>query len=105
MTKDIRETGFGSDSIEVRMRDRIRATIEALVNEELDQALGAAKSERVGGRLGYRHGTRDRTLTTSLGPTTLSMPRARIEGDAGEEREWRSEVVPRYQRRTARVDE
>ena len=80
MAKDIRETGFGSDSIEVRMRDRIRATIEALVNEELDQALGAAKSERVGARLGYRHGTRDRTLTTSLGPTTLSMPRARIEG-------------------------
>jgi len=104
MAKDIRET-FGSDSIETRMRDRIRTMIEALVNEELDEALGAAKSERVENRLGYRHGTRERTLTTSLGPTKLSMPRARVEGDAGEEREWRSEVVPRYQRRTARVDE
>jgi putative transposase len=104
MAKDIRET-FGPDSIEVRMRDRIRTMIEALVNEELDEALGAVKSERAEDRLGYRHGKRARTLTTSLGPTKLSMPRARVEGEGGEEREWRSEVVPRYQRRTARVDE
>jgi transposase-like protein len=104
MAKDIRRT-FGSDSIEVVIRERIRATIESLVNEELDMALGASRSERAEERRGYRHGTRERTLTTSLGPTTLSMPRARIEGDAGEKREWQSEVIPRYQRRTARVDE
>jgi putative transposase len=103
MAKDIRQT-FDSDSIEVMMRDRIRSTIETLVNEELDLALGASKSERAEERRGYRHGKRERTLTTSLGPTTLSMPRARIEGDAGEEREWRTEIIPRYQRRTARVD-
>jgi putative transposase len=74
---------FGGDSLEQTMRLRIRDTIEALVQEELEAALGAAKSARVGEqRQGYRHGTRERTLT-----------------------EWRSETVRRYERRTTRVDE
>jgi len=34
-------------------------------------------------RQGYRHGTRERTLTTSLGPTTFAMPRARVRTAAG----------------------
>ena len=70
---------FGPDSIEVAMRRRIRETIEAMVKEELEAALGAGKSARVGDDAqGYRHGTRERTLTTSLGPTTIAMPRARV---------------------------
>jgi putative transposase len=105
MTKDIRESGGGADSIEVRMRERIRETIEVLVEEELVEALGAGRSVRTEERQGYRHGSRERTLTTSLGPTSFSMPRARVKDEAGQAREWRSAVVPRYQRRTARVDE
>ena len=67
------------DPLETLMRERIRATIEALVEEELATGLGAARSARVGApRQGYRHGTRPRTLTTSLGPTTMAMPRARL---------------------------
>ncbi len=97
---------FGRDSIEMIMRERIRETIEELVEEELDAALGAAKSERVGTkRTGYRHGTRERTLTTSLGPTSFAMPRARVLDRDGQRREWRSQVVRRYERRTERVDE
>lgn len=96
---------FGPDTIEAMMRVRIRDTIEQLVAEELDVALGAARSARVGEeRQGYRHGTRSRTLTTSLGPTTFTLPRARLHGPAETTREWASTVVPRYQRRTARVD-
>jgi transposase-like protein len=97
---------FGPDSIEMGMRTRIRETIEQLVNEELEAALGARKSVRVGdSRQGYRHGTRARTLTTSLGPTTIAMPRARIQQADGSRTEWRSATVRRYQRRTTRVDE
>jgi putative transposase len=97
---------FGRDSIEKAMRERIRDTIEALVEEELEIALGAARSERVGARrVGYRHGTRARTVSTSLGPTTFSMPRARMRGADGERREWRSRMIGRYERRTERVDE
>jgi transposase-like protein len=87
------------------MRERIRETIEVLVEEELQDALGAGRSARTEERRGYRHGSRVRTLTTSLGPTRFSMPRARIKDNDGQEEEWRSTVVPRYQRRTARVDE
>jgi transposase-like protein len=88
------------------MRERIRATIETIVDEELEAALGAARSQRVGPvRAGYRHGKRTRTLSTSLGATTIAMPRARIEGDDGGRREWHSQIIPRYQRRTERVDE
>jgi transposase-like protein len=102
--KEIRP--FGRDSIEQAMRQRIRDTIEALVQEELDAALGASKSARVGEqRQGYRHGTRDRTLTTSLGPARFAMPRARIQQADGRRTEWRSETVRRYERRTTRVDE
>jgi hypothetical protein len=82
---------FGPDSIEMAVRTRIRETIEAFVEEELDTALGARKSVRVGdSRHGYRHGTRERTLTTSVGPTTFAMPRARIEQADGSRTEWRS---------------
>jgi putative transposase len=97
---------LGPDSIEARMRTRVRETIEAIVEEELEAALGAEKSARVGTtRQGYRHGTRERTLTTSLGPTTFAMPRARLVTGEGSTTEWRSTTVARYQRRTARVDE
>ena len=75
------EQAFGPDTIERVIRDRVRATIETIVREELDAALGAARSARIGAqRCGYRHGTRPRTLTTSLGPTTIAMPRARVRG-------------------------
>lgn len=88
------------------MRERIRETIERLVEEELAAALGAVKSERVGEqRTGYRHGMRPRTLSTSLGPTTFTLPRARVHELDGATREWRSTVIPRYGRRTQRVDE
>ena len=66
---------FGPDTIETLMRARVRTTIEAIVQEELDAALGAEKSARVGEtRQGYRHGSRERTLTTSLGPATTRCP-------------------------------
>ena len=97
---------FGPDSIEMAMRGRVREMLEAIVDEELEAALGARKSARVGDtRQGYRHGRRDRTLTTSLGPATMAMPRARVRDADGTTTEWRSETMRRYQRRTRRVDE
>ena len=93
------------DTIELRMRERIRATIEEIVEEELAAALGAGRSSRVEERRGYRHGTRERTLTTTLGPATFEMPRARVAAADGVRTEWRSETIRRYERRTARLDE
>jgi transposase-like protein len=79
--------------------------IEAIVEEELESVLGAGRSQRVGAaRTGYRHGARERQLTTSLGKTTIRPPRARLKGADGEESEWHSRIIGRYQRRTERVD-
>jgi putative transposase len=106
METDSRSGWQEKGALEELMRARIRATIEAIVDEELAAALGASRSARVGAiRTGYRHGQRARTLTTSLGATTITMPRARIEADDGRDHEWQSRIIPRYQRRTERVDE
>lgn len=113
MAKDSRNgvdgegAGVGAaTSLEAMIRLRARGLIDAIVEEELNAALGAGLSARVGdGRQGYRHGTRLRTLTTSLGPTTFAMPRARVTTATGATTEWRSALVPRYQRRSERVDE
>ncbi len=112
MAKDSRNGSSGeapgveeATSLEMIIRHRARGLIEAIVEEELAAALGAALSARVGhARQGYRHGTRERTVTTSLGPTTFAMPRARVRTSDGHTAEWRSELVPRYQRRSAQVD-
>ena len=106
METDSRSGCPGKGALEELLRERIRAMIEAIVDEELTAALGAVRSARVGaGRTGYRHGKRARTLTTSLGATTITMPRARIEADDERDHEWQSRIIPRYQRRTERVDE
>jgi putative transposase len=106
MESDSRSRGQGEGRLEELIRERIRAIIETMVDEELEAALGAARSQRVGSvRAGYRHGKRERTLSTSLGATTIALPRARIEDQDGRRREWRSRIIPRYQRRTERVDE
>lgn len=98
--------GFDADSIERTIRERVRTTIEVIVEEELEAALRAAPSQRVGCvRQGYRHGQRERRLTTSVGPTTIAMPRARITGSDEKSSEWHSRTVRRYERRTPRVDE
>lgn len=106
--QDVREEelAFGADTIEQAMRERVRETIEMIVEQELEATLGAGRSQRVGeARVGYRHGKRPRQLSTSLGRTEIAMPRARIEGSDGTSQEWRSATIRRYERRTSRVDE
>ena len=104
------ETWF--DPIEIAIRDHIRGFIEALIDEELDQALGRpryqrprqAHSSEPAARVGYRHGRRQRQLLGSFGPVTISAPRARLNNDDGTSQEWRSEVLPRYARMTKQVE-
>jgi len=97
---------FDRDTIERTIRERVRDIIEQVVEAELDAALGAKPSQRVGDeRKGYRHGYRERTLSTSTGPTTFAMPRARLRDRGGDGHEWQSQTVARYERRSRRVDE
>jgi transposase-like protein len=84
----------------------VRRAIEEAVEEELEATLGR-RYERIeaGERAGYRNGTRTRTLTGATGPVDLTLPRARLHGEDGGPREWRSALVPRYQRRLREVNE
>jgi putative transposase len=86
------------------LRARVREAIEAIIEEELTAAIGCRASERSGDRAGYRHGAQVRELITEHGPTPLNIPRGRLFTEDGTTREWRSSLLPRYQRRTARVD-
>jgi putative transposase len=95
----------GSDPIEDRLRETVRATIEALFDEELAAFLGRLRYDRDGGaRKGYRHGRRDRQIVGTFGAEVVSVPRARIEGEDGRTTEWRSKALPRYQRLTKRAE-
>lgn len=93
------EEGF--DPIEDRLRTNIRGTIEAVFDEELNGFLGRLRYGRTAGAVkGYRHGNRDRQIIGTFGTETISVPRARVEDEAGHVSEWRSKALPRYQRLT-----
>ena len=91
----------GYDPIEDRLRHNIRATIEALFEEELAAFIGRCRYGRGGTtKKGYRNGHRDRQLVGTFGTETVSVPRARVENEEGKITEWRSKALPRYQRLT-----
>ena len=77
-----------------------------MLEEEVDQALGCRSYERAEDRRGYRNGAETRRVTTSVGTRELRVPRARVrDEETGETTEFRSELLPRYARRTREVDE
>lgn len=97
------EAGF--DPIEDRLRANVRATIEAMFEEELEAFIGRCRYGRGDGvQKGYRHGHRERQLTGTFGTETVRVPRARIEDEAGKVTEWRSEALPRYRRLTKKAE-
>lgn len=87
------------------IRLRVREAIELVLAEELEAALGASRYQRGSQRSGYRNGSQTRQLLTEHGPTALRMPRGRLFAADGSCREWHSQVIDRYQRRTRKVEE
>ena len=76
-----------------------------MFEEELAAFLGRIRYGRGGERAkGYRHGHRERQLVGTFGTETVSVPRARIEGEDGRTTEWRSKALPRYQRLTKKAE-
>ena len=100
-----REISFGPDPLSAALRGEMRMLVERLIREELVAALGAEPYERTPERRGYQHSPRERTITTGLGPVTLTVPRGRLfTAPAGGSEEWQSQLLPRYARRTREVD-
>ena len=92
-------------NIQDLLRRRVLEAVQTVLEEELSEALGTGRYERSEARQGYRNGHDTRRITTQAGTQELEVPRGRIvEGD-NRSREFRSEILPRYQRRTREVDE
>ena len=97
--------GDWSDPIEDGIRGRVRAFIEAILEEELEAALGRARYERTDeGPRGWRNGHRGRQVIGTFGPETVRVPRARLVREDGGTAEWRSKGLRRYQRLTKRAE-
>jgi putative transposase len=100
------------DPIEDGVRERVRGFIETMLEEELDGALSrprygrrkAPGNEDAAPLVGGRHGHRKRMLTGTFGKTEIAVPRARVMGEDGKTREWKSQSLPAYQRRTKAAD-
>jgi putative transposase len=77
----------GPDGIRLLVEKALQEVLEA----EMDEVLGAQKSERTESRLGYRAGYYTRTLVTRVGKLVLRVPQDR-------QGRFRTEVFERYQR-------
>jgi transposase-like protein len=73
------------------LRPLIQEVIQQVLEAEMEEVVGAGKSERTAKRQGYRSGYYGRTLVTRVGKLELRVPQDR-------EGRFRTEVFERYQR-------
>jgi putative transposase len=73
------------------LRTMVHAAVQEALEAEMTEALGAEKSERHSGRLGYRSGYYGRTLITRVGKLELRVPQDR-------DGRFSTELFERYQR-------
>jgi transposase-like protein len=103
------------DPIETAVRDRVREFLQAMIEAELDEALGRSRyvrraklpsdgSEEAPAITGHRHGHRSRSLLGTFGKVEFAVPRARLNAADGGTTEWKSQVLRAYQRRTLAAD-
>jgi putative transposase len=103
------------DPIEANLRDRAREFLQAMLEAELEVALGRSRyarrrmrasgdSEETANVTGHRHGHRPRTLLGTFGQLKFEVPRARLDTSEGKTTEWKSHTLGAYQRRTLAAD-
>ena len=73
------------------LREIVQDLLQEILEGEMTEALGAAKSERSDGRIGYRSGHYNRTLITRVGKLELRVPQDR-------DGRFSTELFERYQR-------
>jgi putative transposase len=73
------------------LRPLIREVIQQVLEAEMEEVVGAERSERTPNRQGYRAGYYGRTLVTRVGKLELRVPQDR-------QGRFRTEVFERYQR-------
>src|SRR5262252_697753 len=73
------------------LKPLVRTVLQEVLEAEMTEAVGAAKSERVEGRLGYRSGHYTRSLVTRIGKIELRVPQDR-------QGRFSTELFERYKR-------
>lgn len=86
------------DKLRELVRKTIKETINAMLNEEADQLVGAGPYERTDERAAYRAGHYERGFTTTSGQVALRMPK--LKG-----LRFATAVVERCKRRETSVEE
>ena len=93
---------FDEAAMRGELKELVRRTVEdtlnALLEEEADDLIGADRYERTAGREAYRAGHYERGLTTTSGQVTLRMPK--LKG-----MRFATAIIERYKRREASVEE
>ena len=93
---------FDEEAVKSELRELVRKTIEetinAMLDEEADQLVGAGPYERTDERAAYRAGHYERGFTTTSGQVTLKMPK--LKG-----MRFATAVIERYKRRETSVEE
>jgi transposase-like protein len=84
--------------VEEQLKENHRLFLEELMRYERQQHLGVAPYERAAKRADQANGFYQRTLLSRLGPMELAVPRSR----SGL---YQTQILRRYQRREAAVDE
>jgi putative transposase len=94
----VRNSEWFIHDLEEQMKENHRLFLEELMRYERQEHLGVAPYARGPERADQANGFYERTLLTRLGPMELAVPRSR----SGL---FQSQILPRYQRREAAVDE
>ena len=93
---------FDEEAVKSELRELVRKTIEetinAMLDEEADQLVGADPYERTDERAAYRAGHYERGFTTTSGQVTLKMPKLK-------EMRFATAVIERCKRRETSVEE
>lgn len=59
------------------LRNMVVTMIQQVIEEEMEQHIGAGRHERIESRVGHRNGYKPRTLKTRVGPLSLNIPQVR----------------------------
>lgn len=93
---------FDEEAMRGELKELVRRTVEdtlnALLEEEADDLIGADRYERTADREAYRAGHYKRGLTTTSGQVTLKMPK--LKG-----MRFATAIIERYKRRETSVEE
>ena len=84
--------------------DQIVAELDAMLARPRYERSKKAGDEGRADVTGHRHGSRTRSLTGTFGPIEIAVPRARLNTRDGKTREWKSQALRAYQRRTLAAD-